>query len=57
MKAIEQLENDINQIEQEMSSLVNRIVELEEQIAKKNDHINNLRKTIADLHALLVATK
>ena len=30
---------------------------LEEDHVKKDDHLNNLHKTIAELHALLVASK
>ena len=41
-------ENDVKQLEEEVSSLVDRIIELKAKLAEKD-------KTIADLHGVLVA--
>ena len=96
---MKEIENDVKQLEEEVSSLVDQVIalraelesherlivkkdqliaeiqevrwaqdqtiaelhswskKLEEDHVKKDDHLNNLHKTIADLHSLLVATK
>ena len=42
------IHNDVKQLEEEVSSLVDRIIELEAKLAEKD-------KTIAGLHGVLVA--
>jgi len=82
---MKELENDVKQLEEEVSSLVDQVIalkaelesheslivkkdqtiaelhswskKLEEDHVKKDDHLNNLHKTIADLHGVLVASK
>ena len=47
---MEDLENDVKQLEQEVSSLVGQVIDLKAKLAEKD-------KTIADLHGVLVASK
>jgi len=82
---MKEIENDVEQLEEEVSSLVDQVIalkaelesherlivkkektiaelhawskKLEEDHVKKDNHLNNLHKTIADLHGVLVATK
>ena len=96
---MKEIENDVKQLEEEVSSLVDKVIalraelesherlivkkdlliaeiqevrwaqdqtiadlhawskKLEEDHVKKDDHLNNLHKTIADLHGVLVASK
>ena len=82
---MKEIENDVEQLEEEVSSLVDQVIalkaelesheslivkkdqtiaelhswskKLEEDHVKKDDHLNNLHKTIADLHGVLVASK
>ncbi len=57
MKVIEQLENDIDQIEEEVSSLVDQVIALQAELESHERLIVKKDKTIAELHALLVASK
>tara|TARA_R110001592_G_scaffold9400_4_gene50017 strand:+ start:518 stop:685 length:168 start_codon:yes stop_codon:yes gene_type:complete len=45
---MEELENDVNQLEEEASSLVDQVIALKAELIKKD-------KIIADLHGVLVA--
>ncbi len=61
---MKEMENDVKQLEEEVSSLVDQVIALkaeleshERLIIKKDLHIAELHKTIDDLHGVLVASK
>jgi len=68
---MKELENDVNQLEEEASSLVDQVIALKAELIKKTQIITELHswskkleedqvkkdKIIADLHSLLVASK
>ena len=51
MKVIEQLENDIDQIEEEVSSLVDQVIALKAELESHERLIVKKDQTIAELHA------
>jgi len=54
---MKEIENDVEQLEEEVSSLVDQVIALKAELESHERLIVKKDKTIADLHSLLVASK
>ncbi len=54
---MKEMENDVKQLEEEVSSLVDQVIALKAELESHESLIVKKDKTIAELHALLVASK